>query len=195
MHVCMCAGSLAGGGAERALLDTGALLSSQGHRVTVLTFEDSTSDAYDVPAGLSRVALGLPSLSSNRLEGLVNNIRRILMIRAYVRRARPDIMISYITRANVLCLMALAGTRLLVIVTEHNVPALRDAPMHRLWSLLRRVLYLRAAQVVLVSKGLVEHYRWVRPDRLSVIYNFVADEQHTAETSFDFLDRRSKYIV
>ncbi|MBV8232868.1 MAG: glycosyltransferase [Planctomycetaceae bacterium] len=94
-----------------------------------------------------------------------------------------------------MCLMALAGTRLPIIATEHNVPALRDAPMHRLWSLLRRVLYLRAAQVVLVSKGLVEHYRWVRPDRLSVIYNFVADEQHTAETSFDFLDPRSEYIV
>ena len=39
MKLCLVAASLAGGGAERALLDTAALLSERGHHVTVLTFE------------------------------------------------------------------------------------------------------------------------------------------------------------
>ncbi|HYT92009.1 MAG TPA: hypothetical protein VEL76_25060, partial [Gemmataceae bacterium] len=70
----MVAACLAGGGAERALLDTAALLSERGHHVTVLTFESQTSDAYQVPACLSRAALGIPGQSGNRLRGILNNL-------------------------------------------------------------------------------------------------------------------------
>jgi hypothetical protein len=64
----MVAASLAGGGAERALLDTAVLLAARGHHVTVLTFNGESSDAYPVPACLSRVALGVPGQSGNRLR-------------------------------------------------------------------------------------------------------------------------------
>jgi glycosyltransferase involved in cell wall biosynthesis len=191
----MSAAALAGGGAERALLDTGVLLHSRGHHVSVLTFDDGKGDAYEVPPGMSRAVLNVPGRSSNRLHGLINNLRRMLMIRAYVRRTRPDVMVSYLTRANVLCLLALAGTGVPVIVTEHNVPALRDAPMHRFWSALRRALYKLAAQVVVVSRGLAEHYRWVPAGRLSVIYNMLRDEEPDAGERHDFLDPRFQYIV
>ena len=46
MRLCMVAASLAGGGAERALLDTAVLLAARGHHVTVLTFNSESSDAY-----------------------------------------------------------------------------------------------------------------------------------------------------
>ena len=59
MKLCMVAASLAGGGAERALLDTAALLATRGHQVIVLTFESETTDAYAVPDNLARVALRL----------------------------------------------------------------------------------------------------------------------------------------
>ena len=195
MRVCMLAGSLAGGGAERALLDTGALLASRGHEVGVLTLEDTGSDQYPVPPMLSRVALGLPRRSANRIDGLINNIRRILAIRAYARRTGPDVVISYLTRANILCLLALAGTRVPTVATEHNPPGLRDAPLHGLWNALRRTLYRRAAQVVVVSRGLAEHYRWIDPGKLSVIYNFLSPERGRAQETFGFLAPGCRYIV
>ena len=99
MRLCMVAASLAGGGAERALLDTAVLLAARGHHVTVLTFNGESSDAYPVPACLSRVALGVPSQSGNRLRGIPNNLRRIARLRAEVRRLRPDVVVSYLSAA------------------------------------------------------------------------------------------------
>src|ERR1700744_1025692 len=153
MKLCMVAASLAGGGAERARLDLAALLTARGHDVTVLTFESAASDAYAVSGCLFRVALGVPGRSGNRFRGILNNFRRIASLRAAVRELRPDVVVSYLTRTNIICLLALLGTGRPVVATEHNVATLNDAPMQTLWRTLRRLLYRRMAQVVVVSEG------------------------------------------
>jgi glycosyltransferase involved in cell wall biosynthesis len=195
MKLFMVAASLAGGGAERALLDTAAVLAARGHHVTVLTFESEASDAYPVPACLSRIALGVPGVSGNRLRGILNNLRRIASLRAEVRRLRPDVVVSYLTRTNIICLLALLGTGRPVVATEHNVASLNDAPMQALWRTLRRLLYSRMAQVVVVSKGLTRQYTWLRADKLSVIYNFLPASRGSEPETFRFLSGDVRYIV
>ncbi|MBV8186238.1 MAG: glycosyltransferase family 4 protein [Alphaproteobacteria bacterium] len=195
MKLCMVAASLAGGGAERALLDTAALLTSRGHHVTVLTFESESTDAYAVPDGVSRIVLGIPGQSGNRLRGLLNNLDRILSLRARVRQLQPDVVISHLTRTNIICLLALLGTGRALVVTEHNVATLKDAPMQPLWRALRRVLYSRAAQVVVVSKGLAGQYAWLGADKLTAIYNFLPASRDSGGQSFDFLSPNTRYIV
>ena len=191
----MVAASLAGGGAERALLDTAALLAARGHHVTVLTFESESSDAYPVPACLSRVALGVPGQSGNRLRGIPNNLRRIASLRAEVRRLRPDVVVSYLTRTNIICLLALLGTGRPVVATEHNVATLNDAPMQAVWRTLRWFLYPRMAQVVVVSKGLATQYAWLGADKLSVIHNFLPKSRGSEPETFRFLSDDVCYIV
>jgi glycosyltransferase involved in cell wall biosynthesis len=195
MKLCMVAASLAGGGAERALLDTAALLAARGHNVTVLTFESEMSDAYPVPAGLSRVAVGVPGQSRNRLRGMLNNLRRIASVRAEVRRLKPDVVVSFLTRTNIICLLALLGTGRPVVATEHNVAGLNDAPMQAVWRTLRRLLYPWMAQVVVVSKGLARQYVWLRADKLSVIYNFLAASRGSEPETFSFLSGNVRYIL
>jgi glycosyltransferase involved in cell wall biosynthesis len=195
MKLCMVAASLAGGGAERALLDTAALLAARRHEVTVLTFESETSDAYPVPARLSRIALGVTGQSGNRLRGTLNNFRRIVRLRAEVRRLRPDVVVSYLTRTNIICLLALLGLGLPVVATEHNVAALNDAPMQALWRTLRRLLYPRMAQVVVVSKGLARQYAWLGANKLSVIYNFLPPTCAPRREAFGFLAGDARHIV
>jgi glycosyltransferase involved in cell wall biosynthesis len=195
MKLCMVAPSLAGGGAERALLDTAALLAARGHHVTVLTFESETADAYLVPACLSRVALGVPGLSGNRLRGILNNLRRIVGLRAEIRRLRPDVVVSYLTRTNIICLMALLGTGRPVVATEHNVATLNDAPMQALWRTLRRLLYPQMAQVVVVSKGVARQYAWLAAGKLSVINNFLPASRGSEPETFSFLTGDVRYIV
>lgn len=195
MKLCMVAASLAGGGAERALLDTAGLLSAHGHHVTVLTFESESSDAYPVPACLSRIALGVPGQSGNRLRGILNNLRRIASLRAEVRRLRPDVVVSYLTRTNIICLLALLGTGRPVVATEHNVATLNDAPMQAVWRTLRRFLYPRMAQVVVVSKGLARQYAWLAADKLSVIHNFLPASRGCEPETFNFLSDNVRYVV
>lgn len=195
MKICMVAASLAGGGAERALLDTATLLMERGHHVRVLTFEDERSDAYVVPQGLSRVALGVPGRSGNRLRGIWNNLRRMARLRAEIGRLRPDVVVSYLTRTNIICLLALLGTGRAVVATEHNVATLNDAPMQRMWRVLRRLLYPRMAQVVVVSTGLARQYAWLNADKISVIHNLLPTSRGAEPETFDFLSDGVRYIV
>jgi glycosyltransferase involved in cell wall biosynthesis len=195
VKLCMVAASLAGGGAERALLDTAALLTERGHQVTVLTFENETSDAYPLPGGVSRTTLNVPGFSGGRLRGLLNNLRRIARLRRAVAKLRPDVVISYLTRANIICLLALFRTGRPVVATEHNIATLDDAPMQGLWRTLRRRLYSRMAAVVVVSKGLSQEYGWVEADKLSVIYNFLPPTRGLAPEKFCFLSGGARHIV
>jgi GalNAc-alpha-(1->4)-GalNAc-alpha-(1->3)-diNAcBac-PP-undecaprenol alpha-1,4-N-acetyl-D-galactosaminyltransferase len=195
VKLCMVAASLAGGGAERALLDTAALLTERGHQVTVLTFENETSDAYPLPSGVSRTTLKVPGFSGGRLRGLLNNLRRIARLRREVAKLRPDVVISYLTRANIICLLALFGTGRPIVATEHNIATLDDAPMQGLWRTLRRRLYSRMAAVVVVSKGLSQEYGWVEADKLSVIYNFLPPTRGLAPETFCFLSGGARHIV
>jgi glycosyltransferase involved in cell wall biosynthesis len=195
MKLCMVAASLAGGGAERALLDTADLLAARGNHVTVLTFDSVTSDAYLVPARLSRVTLGVPSLSGNRLRGAWNNFRRIIRLRAEVRRLQPDVVISYLTRTNIICLLATLGTGRAVVATEHNVTTLNDAPMQFVWRTLRRLVYPWMAQVVVVSRGMARQYAWLPAHKLSVIHNFLPPDRGAEPETFSFMSNEARYIV
>lgn len=195
MKLCMVAASLAGGGAERALLDTADLLTSRGHDITVLTFESVASDAYPVPPYIPRVALGVPGHSGNRLKGMLNNLRRIVSLRAEIRRLRPDVVVSYLTRTNIICLLASLGMGRPVVATEHNVATLNDSPMQTLWRVLRRRLYPWMAQVVVVSEGMARQYSWLPAKKLTVIPNFLPARRGSEPETFTFLSDDVRYIV
>jgi glycosyltransferase involved in cell wall biosynthesis len=191
----MVAASLAGGGAERALLDTACLLAQRGHEVTVVTFEDGSSDAYPVPAGIGRRTLSVPGYSGNRLRGLINNLRRIIRLRRAIATLRPDVVVSYLTRTNVICLLSLMATGCPVVATEHNVMSLPDSPMLYLWRRLRRLLYGRAASVVAVCEGLGRQYDWLPKGKLSVIQNFLPARRGLEPEAFGFLTAGTRHIV
>lgn len=195
MKICMVAASLAGGGAERALLDTATLLTERGHHVSVVTFEDERSDAYVVPSDVSRISLGVPGRSGNRMRGIWNNLRRMARLRTEVGRLRPDVVVSYLTRTNIICMLALLGTGRPVVATEHNVATLNDAPMQRVWRTLRRLLYPWMAHVVVVSEGLARQYAWLKADKVSVIYNLLPANRGAAPETFGFLSDNVRYIV
>ena len=195
MKLCMVAASLAGGGAERALLDTAAALATRGHQVTVLTFESETTDAYAVPDNLARVALGVPGRSRNRMRGILNNLRRIGRLRAEIRKLEPEVVISYLTRTNIICFLALLERAERWWLRNIMSPRLTTHRCGPFGARLRRLLYPRMAQVVVVSEGLALQYAWLEADKLSVIYNFLPTSRGSASETFSFLSGDTRYIV
>jgi len=195
MKICMVAACLAGGGAERALLDTAILLRARNHDVSVLTFEGRGADAYTVPEYLNRMTLDVQGQSGNRLRGVVNNLRRIRRLRTAITRLRPDVVVSYLTRTNIICLLALLGTNYPVVATEHNAATLNDSPMLPFWQFLKRFLYPHMAQVVIVSKGMARHYSWLSGKKLAVIHNFLPPDRGGEPETFEFISDESRYIV
>jgi GalNAc-alpha-(1->4)-GalNAc-alpha-(1->3)-diNAcBac-PP-undecaprenol alpha-1,4-N-acetyl-D-galactosaminyltransferase len=148
-----------------------------GRDVTVITISSREDDVYELPSGTRRVALGLAVDSRNAWEGTVHTLRRAQAVRRAIRDVRPDVVVSMMPQTNVLCLLAMMGTDVPVVACERTEP--KRAPLGRVWSLLRRVLYPRASAVVVQTEALAG---WARKlsKRVYVIPNFVERPARTA---------------
>ncbi len=161
--------SLSGGGAERVLVSLVKGLAARGHRVTVVTIYGRELDFFQLPTGVDRVALGLGKDTVGLTAKLWANVRRIVALRRAIRRARPEAVISFLGRINVLALLATVGLSVPVIVAEHTDP-IRE-PLPGPWQRLRRMTYRRAACVVSVSAAIDRWFDWIAADRRTVIPN------------------------
>ena len=167
-------GSLECGGAERALVALAHSLAARGHRVTVITFRSSESDFFTLGSGVERIALGFEPDRGNILCSAAANLRRVVALRRAVREARPVAVVSFLTTANILTLLALYGTGIPAVVTEHHHRSLSE--LGEVWGALQRITYRRAARVASVSENVNGCYAWLPADRRAVLPNILSEE-------------------
>ncbi len=146
--------SLAGGGAERVMAALASALTERLHQVTLITLDDGRQDRHSVNALVRRVTLDLMRPSRGRWSAVTANARRIARLRRAVAQSRPEAVLSFCDRTNVLTLLALAGTSVPVIVSERSNPDAQQMPWP--WSVLRPRLYRRAAAVVVLTSAAAE---------------------------------------
>ncbi len=167
--------SLAGGGAERVML---TLLAGSKGRMTQSPFElallDDETDAYAAPAWLPLTRLSTGGSMARGLRSLLS----------LARRRRPSLIVSFLTRANVLSIIVgrLLGCR--TIISERvNTSAHLAGPHNRVPRLLVRATYRFAHRIIAVSDGvaddLVANFG-VSRERIVVIGNPV-DLENVAE--------------
>src|SRR5690606_22218189 len=101
-----------------------------------------------------RVALGLVAPSHTIGEKIVNNLRRLRSLRHVVKSCRPDVLVSFIDRTNVLAIAALAGCGIPIVVSERIDP--REYSPGRAWELARRITYPLADAVVVQTESVVK---------------------------------------
>ncbi len=151
MKLALVISSLGGGGAERVMTALANAWAAEGNEVTLITLASRRHDRYPLDAAVQRVALDLAGGSEHWLAAVGNNVARVRALRRALRRCRPDAVISFITRTNVLVLAAAAGLRVPVIVSERTfLPGARW--VHGLWRVLHGPLYRRAAAVVVQTR-------------------------------------------
>lgn len=168
MRVAISIHALSGGGAERvaALLALG--LDMSGDDVIVVSATAARSDFYSLPSSVRRVAIG-PFRQGGIWRNTTNAARRVGMLRTALRGLRPDVVVGFMGLTNVRTLLALMGTGVPVIVTEHVDPRYEKLPFP--WNMLRRWAYKRAAALVSVSRGVDEHFGWLPESKRTVIHN------------------------
>ena len=159
----------AGGGAERAVVWLSHGLLERGHILSVITLSGAADDFHILPEGVTRIALDVRSESSTPLHGLWRNVKRSSALRAALKHTAPDVVIAHINQTNVLAAFASLGAAWPLIVVEHSGTLLKSPG--RVWRVLRRALYGRAARVVCVSQGAANYFDWLSKSRKSVIYN------------------------
>jgi glycosyltransferase involved in cell wall biosynthesis len=141
MRIAFVLSALQAGGAERVinLLSTAAV--SAGWHVTIISFdrpEDPIFHVYD-PRVLF-IRLGIPA-------GVLGVPRRVAALRRVLRDNRFDRVVSFLTKINVITLVASLGLTLHVTVSERNNPA--SQPMNALWRMALAHLYARADMIVM----------------------------------------------
>ncbi len=140
------------GGAEKVLVLLARAWSSKGNKVTVLTFDNGSDPSfYHLPGSADLFPLDISSEADSLLQGIINNFRRITVLRKAIKNSKPDVVISFIDKTNVICLLSALGLKIPVIVTEHSDPAQCD--IGKLWGWLRTMTYKWFAnRVVLLNK-------------------------------------------
>ena len=174
------------------LLSEGFLKKS--HVVTVVTFFGVGADRFKLPDGVDRVALNIAADSRSFIHGLWNNLHRLAALRKAISATRPDIVISNMSQTNVLTKLALANTGHPVVMIEHSDPAINAR--RRIWELLRRAVYPRAAALVSVSRSIDDYFRWLPESKKAVIPNPLATSAlEISSKDSPHLDANKKWIA
>jgi glycosyltransferase involved in cell wall biosynthesis len=159
--------SLAGGGAERVMCTL--LRASQGElrdsRISLLLL-DRESSMYEVPSWIE----------VEQLDCRHSLFRSIWSVWRALRRLRPDLTVSFLTRANVANIIATSSLRIPAIVSErvntssHLARGLGAA----IARFLVKATYRKARKVIAVSQGVADDLRTsfgVPSDNVTVIAN------------------------
>ncbi len=145
------------GGAQRVLCTLSEGLVRLGNEVHVLTLSSRVPDFLQLPPGVHRHHAGPDFQETFEWHEVRSRWRHFQMLREFILGVRPDVVVGHEEITNIEVLLALAGSGVPVIATEHN-----DPRQHRIglrWQLLRRVLYPGTAAVVVLNESIAE---WAR---------------------------------
>ncbi len=148
---------LHGGGAEKVLALLASHWAASGRRVTLITLGDRCHDRYSLHPDVCRVELGCLRTSRSPWAALIANIRRALRLRGAIAASRPDLVISFTDRMNVLTLLASRLASWPVLIAERCDP--RRQRMPRAWEWLRRRMYPRCTAAVVQTEAIASCVR------------------------------------
>lgn len=172
MRVALVLPGLSAGGTERVVSLLANHWAARGWLVSIVTMEEpGTAPYYPLDPRITIVQLALPAIRRPLSAETQTVVRRILALRRALRALAPDVVIAFLTRANIVTLLATRGSGLPVIVSERNNAALQSAS--RVWRWLRAHLYRRAHGVVTMTPGAHDHLARTTGARGRVIPNFV----------------------
>jgi glycosyltransferase involved in cell wall biosynthesis len=144
-----------GGGAERVLAEVAGGLAGRGHRVAVLSFDAPGGESfYSLDSGIERIELGLGSTTD--AATMLVTLRRIRALRATVRGYGPDLAIGFMHSMFIPLGLALLGTGIPFIASEHIVMEHYDS--RPLQSRLLRLTPLLANRITCVSEQVRSTY-------------------------------------
>ena len=169
LHIALLFPSLEGGGVQRALINLAMGLKQSGLSVDLVVGKAAGPFNELVPAEVRIIELG-----GNGMLG------RIPMLIRYLRKERPDCLMSAQYHVNLTAILArwLAGTKTPLVISEHNdiqsvyknAQSLKD----RLSTRLTPYLYPFADRIVAVSQGVatsLSNWTKIPTSRINIIYN------------------------
>lgn len=157
MKIAVLISSLRCGGTER----TASLLANawveNGLEIEILTLSAAdVAPFFPLDARIKHTPLDLQQASRTKFHGLVNNGKRVHRIRNAFKHSRPDLVVAFMEGTTALAIIAARGMKLPVVISEVAVPALQNGGW--LWNSMRKLLYPKAALLIVPSKGVQTYF-------------------------------------
>jgi GalNAc-alpha-(1->4)-GalNAc-alpha-(1->3)-diNAcBac-PP-undecaprenol alpha-1,4-N-acetyl-D-galactosaminyltransferase len=143
--------SLALGGAERVMARMANHWAARGEAVSVITLSSTATDTYPLDPAVTRVPLDLMRDSRGPIWALYNNWLRVGKVEDAIRKLRPDTVISFTDRMNVVTLAACRSLGVDTVISERIDPS--QQPVGWYWSKLRRWGYPFARALVVQTQA------------------------------------------
>lgn len=172
-RICFVVEALGAGGAERVISLLASRWAAAGWDVAICSFDHPSDPVYHpLDPRVRLLRIGDASRPSGRPARLLSLARRISRLRRTLLNDRPDAVLSFLTKINVLTLAASLGTQLRIVVSERNNPARQNA--HPLWNMGLRLLLRRANAIVAQTRRAADRGGTGRRNSIRVIPNPVA---------------------
>jgi GalNAc-alpha-(1->4)-GalNAc-alpha-(1->3)-diNAcBac-PP-undecaprenol alpha-1,4-N-acetyl-D-galactosaminyltransferase len=146
------------GGAARVAAHLSNAWVEMGRNVTILTTVGGQDPStYALHPKVVLLPLNLRGMSSNPLEAIGRNLRRLVLLRHAIRTTRPDLMVSFLDSNNILSLLAIRGLPWMpIIISERTDPHGRS--IGRMWEWLRRLTYPWADCLVTQTRHAMDYF-------------------------------------
>jgi len=171
MKIALVISALGAGGAERVIITLANGWAARGRTVTLLTFEPpGTRPYYPLDARIMLRQLNVAG-RGHRLRGIRLTVKRVLALRSALRESEPEVVVAFLSKINIITLLATRGLNLSVVISDHNNHKRQAASP--IWRLLRHRLYGRADRLVAPSRGVLATMPTTASGRGYVIPNSV----------------------
>lgn len=154
IHIAMLIGSLTKGGAERVLVNLADYFAKKGYLVTMVT-QYQKENEYPLNEKVKRV---ISDITEEETTGsrLVNFKRRFMKLRNIWKSEKPDVILSFIGKNN---MMAILTSRFLKIPVAVSVRAEPNEEYYNSWMrFMARHLFAEAAGVILQTRRCFEFF-------------------------------------
>ncbi len=194
MNVTLIISSLSSGGAERVLTTMANYWGEKGWKIHLLTLDDgSETPFYELHSAIIHNPLGIAGQSTNVIQGMRNNLQRLLVLRNAIKKTDPQIIISFMDRTNVLALLSLIGLHFPIIVSERSDPHYQR--IGRGWEELRWLIYRRAAALVVQNGHALRYFSAKVQQRAYIIPNPITLSSASSVAAQTFHNTKSKIVM
>jgi glycosyltransferase involved in cell wall biosynthesis len=182
MRILFVQAGVGAGGAEKIVNLLAEHRATLGDEVHVLAFDSRPGGSYFPYRDAVSVETFEPTDQTSK-RGSRRVVRRLLWLRRRFRELHPDLIVSFLTKTNVLAALASLGLATRLVISERNNPGRQRA--HPIWQPASKFLARRATAVVMQTEAALATLPRGVQGRALVIPNPCTTELGNPKTSGD----------
>ena len=164
-------GELQQGGAERVIVTLANFWAKRQSKIIIITIDGKPS-FYPLDMQVEHIKLGLTEDSrGNVWRGIKENGKRVINLRQLLRIKKVDVLISFITDANIIALIASFGLGIKVLVSDRTSPYAEWDFTNHYKLYLKKCIYRLASYVVVQTEKVTTYYHNWLPSRKIIVIN------------------------